>query len=254
MKVVSAETMAEIDRRSQAEFAFPSTVLMEDAGLKAWAVTRRAMSAAGTAPGRIAFVAGRGNNGGDALVMARRAFVEHVGTPSVLLAGGRPEPGTDPGRMLAMCETLGIECLQWPADGAEALLAGADWIVDGIAGTGLRGALRPPLSAIVDIINSSRGRKIAIDVPSGVGDGYRPGDPAVRAELTLTMGLPKTCLYLPRARALCGRIVVIPVGFPPALGESPEVPGEMISRRSWRALARRPRAASPGARSTSATI
>jgi NAD(P)H-hydrate epimerase len=51
------------------------------------------------------------------------------------------------------------------------------------------------------------------------------------------MGLPKLCLYLPRARALCGRIFVVPVGFPPALLEDPSIPGELLSSAAWRRLA-----------------
>ncbi len=101
-----------------------------------------------------------------------------------------------------MCEALGISCVDWPAepDRGRSVLAEADWIVDGIAGTGLRGALRPPLSDLVPLVNAARGTRVAMDVPSGVRDGYRGGDPAVHSSFTLTMGLPKSCLYLPRAR------------------------------------------------------
>ena len=65
----------------------------------------------------------------------------------------------------------------------------------------------------------------------------RQGHPALRADFTLTMGLPKLCLYLPHARVLCGRIMVIHVGFPPPLLEDPEIPGELLLRRAWRKLA-----------------
>jgi len=58
----------------------------------------------------------------------------------------------------------------------------------------------------------------------------------IDAALTLTMGLPKTCLYLPRARLHCGRILVVPVGFPPQLVEDPGLKGEMISARTWSGL------------------
>ncbi len=229
--------MAEIDRRSQAEYAYPSTVLMEDAGLGAWRIMRRVLGGSGVRRPVLVFVAGRGNNGGDALVMARRARVEGVGQPSLVLAGGRPEPGTDPGRMLAMCEALGIECLPWPGPQAADRVASADWIVDGIAGTGLRGPLRQPLSDLVAAINDAPARTIAVDVPSGIGDGFRAGQPAVHADVTLTMGLPKNCLYLPRARALCGRIIVVPVGFPSPLLDDERIPGSLLTRSAWRALA-----------------
>ncbi len=224
--------MTRIDRRSQEEFAISSTVLMEDAGVKAWALLRRAVWKDRRPRRRIVFTAGRGNNGGDAFVMARQAAVEGYQPLSIVLAGGRPpEPGSDPGRNLASCEALGMEIIDWPVQNDLALtrLAEASWIVDGISGTGLRGALKPPTADLVRAVNQSRGKKAALDVPSGVGDGFRAEYPAVCADVTLTMGLPKLCLYLPRARALCGRILVVPVGFPPALVEDASIAGELLS-------------------------
>ena len=231
--------MARIDSRTQAEFAFPSLLLMEDAGVKAWAVLRRLAWGGRKPRGRICFVAGRGNNGGDAFVMARQAAVERLQPLTVVLAGGRPEKDSDPGRNLAACEALGIEIIDWPVqtDLVTSRIAEASWILDGIAGTGMRGALRPPLSDLVQCLNQSPGRKAALDVPSGIRDGYTEGAPAVRADLTLTMGLPKLCLYLPRARALCGRIFVVPVGFPPALVDDASIAGELLSSRAWKRLA-----------------
>jgi hydroxyethylthiazole kinase-like uncharacterized protein yjeF len=141
--------------------------------------------------------------------------------------------------MLAMCEALGIECMLWPdqSDGVRARCAEAAWVFDGIAGTGIHGALRPPLSDLVEAVNASPGKKIAIDVPSGVGDGFRQGQSALQADFTLTMGLPKLCLYLPHARALCGRIMVIHVGFPLPLVNDPDIPGELLRYNEWRNLA-----------------
>jgi hydroxyethylthiazole kinase-like uncharacterized protein yjeF len=239
VKVVSSEAMARIDRRAQAEFAFPSLVLMEDAGVKAWAALRRVVWAGHLPKGRLVFVAGKGNNGGDALVMARQAAVEKVGVPTIVLAGGRPVKDSDPGRNLASCEALGIEIIDWQVQRelATTRIAEAAWIIDGIAGTGIQGALRPPLAEVVACLNESKGKRAALDVPSGVGDGYRKSNPAVRADVTLTMGLPKLCLYLPRARALCGRIYVIPVGFPPSLVEGPGIAGELLSSLAWKKLA-----------------
>ncbi len=239
MKIVGSEAMTRIDGRTQAEFAFPSMLLMEDAGVKAWAVLRRMVWGGRRPRGRLVFVAGRGNNGGDAFVIARQAAVEGREPLTIVLAGGRPAADSDPGRNLAMCDALGIETMEWPvqADLVMSRLGEASWILDGIAGTGVRGALRPPLADLVHQVNRAPGKRVAIDVPSGVGDGYRAGSPAVRADLTLTMGLPKLCLYLPRARALCGRIFVVPVGFPPALVEDPSIVGELLSPRAWKKLA-----------------
>ncbi len=237
MKIVSSEAMAMIDRRAQEEFAIPSVLLMEDAGVAAWSLFVRRVCAGRVPQGPVVFVAGKGNNGGDALVMARRALCQGARTVAVVLAGGRPQEGS-PARMLAISEAYGIECLSWQEDRDRVMdrLRAAEWILDGIAGTGLRGALRPPLSELVDAVNACAGRKAAIDVPSGVSDSFDPAWPAVRADVTLTMGLPKLCLYLPHARALCGRIIVVPVGFPPALVSDPSIPGEILPFEAWRGL------------------
>jgi NAD(P)H-hydrate epimerase len=242
MKVVSSEAMATIDRRAQDEFAISSALLMEDAGVCAWSLFVERAGAGNVPRGHLVFVAGKGNNGGDALVMARRAFCQGARGPTVVLADGRPE-GL-PSQMLAAVEAYGIKCITWQSDRQEVLtrLREASWILDGIAGTGLRGALRAPLSDLVSAVNSSRARKVALDVPSGVSDSYDPAWPAVRSDLTLTMGLPKSCLYLPHARPLCGKIIVVPVGFPPALVDDAAIRGEMLRFNAWRAL-RKPIAA-----------
>jgi NAD(P)H-hydrate epimerase len=244
--------MARIDKRTQTEFAVPSTILMEDAGVKAWAAAQRLLWNGRPPRGRLVFVAGKGNNGGDAFVMARQASQGRGGATrgaggasqaapalSIVLAAGEPPAKSDPATMLSMCRALGIECLDWATHRGQvrARLAEASWIIDGIAGTGIRGPLRTPLSDVVAEMNASPAEKIAIDIPSGVGDEYSPGSPAVKAALTLTMGLPKTCLYLPHARALSGRIFVVPVGFPAALTEDPAIPGELLRASAWRRLA-----------------
>ncbi len=233
--------MARIDSRSQDEFAIPSGILMEDAGLSAWQLVRRRLWRGRKPRGRLLFIAGKGNNGGDAFVMARRAAVEGAGPLSIVLGAGRPSPDSDPGRMLAACDGLGIERLEWPAERGriESRLAETGWIFDGLTGTGLRGPLSPPLANLVALVNAAPGRTIAIDVPSGIGEGFREGFPAVHASATLTMGLPKLCLYLPRARAFCGRIHVVHLGFPPSLLDDAGIAGEMLSPRDY--LSRAPR-------------
>jgi NAD(P)H-hydrate epimerase len=237
MKVVSSEAMAVIDRRAQDEFAIPPALLMEDAGVSAWSLFVRRVCAGKVQKERMVFVVGKGNNGGDALVMARRALCQGVHSSSIVLADGRPVGGI-PAQMLAICEAYGIECLSWPTQRDEVLtrFREAAWILDGIAGTGIRGGLRAPLSELVGAINASPAQKAGIDVPSGVSDDFDPAWPVVRCDVTLTMGLPKVCLYLPHARALCGRILVVPVGFPPALVEDPAISGEILPFNAWRNL------------------
>ena len=218
LQVVTGARMAAIDGRTQSEWAVPGSVLMEVAGANAYGAVRNHLWAGATATGPLVFVAGRGNNGGDALVMARHARNGGANDVVVVLAGGEPRPGGAAAGNLAACRALGIPVVT--GHDARAAIAAATWIFDGITGTGLRAELAAPLADVVARINAAAGRVVAIDVPSGLRDGYRSG-PLVRAAATVAMGLPKRCLYLPAVRTAVGEVLVVAVGFPRALLTDP---------------------------------
>ena len=220
LAVVTGAQMAAIDRRAQSDWSLPGGVLMENAGANAYAAVRTHLWGGAGAPGTLAFVAGRGNNGGDALVMARHAHIAGADEAVVVLAGGEPRGGTAAAANLAACRALGVPVLAGEA--GRAALRRAAWIFDGITGTGLRAALAAPQAALVEHINAARGSVVAIDVPSGLHDRY-DGGPLVRAGATVTMGLPKRCLYLPATRTAVGAILVVAAGFPPPLLSDPAI-------------------------------
>ena len=211
LRVVTGAGMAAIDRRAQREWALPGSVLMENAGANAYAAVWTHLWGGAAAPGALVFVAGRGNNGGDALVMARHARNGGAREVAVVLAAGEPPPGGAAAANLAACRALGIAVLTGRQ--AAAAIAAAAWIFDGITGTGLRAELTASAARAVDRINAAAARVVAIDVPSGLRDGYR-GGPLVRAAATVTIGLPKRCLYLPPVRAAVGEVLVVAAGFP----------------------------------------
>ena len=226
LRVATGAAMAAIDRRAQSEWALAGSVLMENAGANAYAAVRADLWAGCAAPGPLVFVAGRGNNGGDALVMARHASNGGADDVVVVLAAGEPRPGGAPAANLAACRALGIPVAAGPD--ADAAIAAAAWIFDGITGTGLRAELAAPAAAVVERINAAPGKVIAIDVPSGLRDGYRSG-PLVRANATVTIGLPKRCLYLPVTRTAAGEILVVAAGFPRPLLTDPAAGCDLLA-------------------------
>ena len=201
------------------EFGFSPARADGKRGLRSAPAAQAPVLAPDDAGSAVVYVAGKGNNGGDALVMARHAWLDGMRGISVVLAS--QELRNEPAIELGMVRSLGIPVFLWSDDreAAQTVIRNAGWIVDGLSGTGLSGALRPPMDEIVGAINASGAKVAAIDVPSGLGERFRKEWPAVKAALTLTMGLPKLCMYLPAARALCGLIEVIDPGFPPALIE-----------------------------------
>ena len=232
--------MVELDRRAQDEFGIPEASLIESAGIQAqdqidgrrW--TRRGGERdAQRAPlhGAV-YVVGRGNNGADALVMARHAYARGARGIHVLQLGPPPMAGTPAAIQLEATRRLRLTVHSVTEGGRSLGAAGealqsAPVVVDGICGTGIRGSLRGVHATVVTAVNGCGAPVVAVDVPSGMnddGDGI-----CIRAELTLAMGAAKRCVYLPRNRLAAGEVVVLDCGFPPELLQPDDARGRLIA-------------------------
>jgi NAD(P)H-hydrate epimerase len=181
---------------------------------------------------RVTALAGSGNNGADALVMLRALILEHGLLPqnAKALLARLPEPDEASPRAGAVraLRAMGVQVLPWE-DGGEGFPESPCVIIDGIAGTGLAGPLRDRPLAMARAINRARDAGggtlrdrpliVSVDVPSGVGDGFRRSWPLVAADAVLAVEPAKLALYNPAARPFAGTI--LPVGgiFPAALVE-----------------------------------
>lgn len=160
-------------------------------------------------------VCGGGNNGGDGLVAAR--WLIKAGRRVTVLLWRKPQHYQNAARAhwraLSACRpTVRVWSprLRWPDRGEP--------VVDAFLGLGVRPPLSQEARALIRWMNARRGPKIAADVPSGLdADRGHPLPEALRARLTVTMGLPKKGLVLLRARPYVGKLVVGDLGFPPAL-------------------------------------
>lgn len=205
--------MEAIDRAAGERFGISVPILMENAGIKALRAMQQEIWQRAVPAEPLIILAGRGNNGGDALVIARQLHAAGARNLTVLLSHGEPVAGSQCAAHLSICRAIGIAVLSDTTVGT----AEYGWVIDGMAGTGLRGALRGPAAALAKRINGSAAQVIALDVPSGISDQFSAGMPTLRAAWTLAIELPKRALYLPAARPACGSIIVVPIGFPPAL-------------------------------------
>jgi NAD(P)H-hydrate epimerase len=244
---VKAVTTAQIRQLDQDTIAggIPGFDLMGNAG---YAVAKTAASYL-TAGQTVLLLAGKGNNGGDAIVAAHHLAAAGCPTTLVLLCSASDLTG-DP---LAHFQRLaGVHVIQHPSPKQLAAIA-ADLrpavIVDGLLGTGLTGDVRAPYSDAIEFINQQTGATIlAIDIPSGLdGDTGQPHGMAVRADATITMGLPKIGLLQPAALEYVGRIEVANIGFPEALMEQIPSEVELLTREDVAPLLpARPRAGHKG--------
>jgi NAD(P)H-hydrate epimerase len=209
---VSAEEMREIDRRTIAG-GVPGEVLMERAG--AGAVEVLGESFGREARRGVVLVAGKGNNGGDALVMARLLRRRRIRC-EVFLAARRGDLAGDAALNLKRLEKAGGRVRELGRVGLGSLAeaaAKAGVLVDGLFGTGLRGALGEPAQAIVECMNAAPCAILAVDVPSGLdADRGVVLGAAVQATATATFAFPKLgCLVHPGAE-LSGELVVVDIG------------------------------------------
>lgn len=202
--VLTSDAMRAWDAHAIQSLGIPEAVLMEAAGRAAAAVVQRLYPA-----GRVVCAAGSGNNGGDAMVVARtlRAWGRDV----VFVPVGSRAPDA------ALLHGWAVDAV----DATDALrmadaFRGAGVIVDGLLGTGATGAPRGTYADAIRAMNGAGAPIVALDGPSGVDltTGAAAGE-ALRADVTVTFGAPKRGLLLFPGRALAGRILAVEVGFPP---------------------------------------
>ncbi|MEK6229171.1 MAG: NAD(P)H-hydrate dehydratase [Actinomycetota bacterium] len=233
-----ADEMRAVDAWAIEEQGVPSLDLMERAGTGlARCVARVAR------PGRVRVVVGKGNNGGDGLVVAR--LLREEGREVDVLA-------TAPLGELRGDAAANLDAL--PGDPPEpfdaAALDGSGVVLDALLGTGFSGEPREPAAGAIAAINTSDAPVVACDVPSGVdaSTGEVAGE-AVRADVTCTFHGSKVGLHVAPGAHHPGDVETIDMGIPRG-APAPQRAG----RISERALGLYPRRARDGSKFTSGVV
>ena len=215
-RLVSCARASRLDRETREASALPSILLMEDASLRLWdrIAPIAALLGAGAGAGPLVALCGAGNNGGDALALLRHARFAGLADLAVVL--GKERLGEPASIYLESLRALGLPILSWESErgACEALIARAALLIDGIAGTGLEGPLRGNLAGLAEAANASPAPVAAIDLPSGLRDGFAAGDPLVIADWTVSVEPRKAALYAPAQRPSCGEILAAEGVFP----------------------------------------
>ncbi len=205
--------MAAVDAAA-IDAGLPGVALMETAGR---AVTAAILDRWGE-KGRARILVGKGNNGGDGLVVAR-TLVGAGWEVELDLFCDPAELIGDAGAQWALIEPMGlvVERIE-SASQAAALDRWNEFTcgVDALLGTGLQGDVREPMRTVIGALNEGPLPVVAVDAPSGLDCSTgRPHGIAVRAVLTVTFGFPKPGLFLGAGPAHTGHLVVAPLGYPP---------------------------------------
>jgi len=206
---ITVKQMMQIEENGH-QMGFLRKFMMENAGASA---VRRLIEQFGNVSKKNVLVfAGLGNNGGDALVIARHlsGFGSHV---KVVLLGNPYKIKTEESQWnwkilekmnsveLIIAEKAQIE---FPMD----------IIIDGILGTGISGTIREPYASAIKFINNSNAFKLSVDVPSGLDpDTGNTSNIFVKTDVTVTFHKMK--IGMPKRKDLCGKIYVENIGIPP---------------------------------------
>jgi NAD(P)H-hydrate epimerase len=200
--LLTADEMRAAERQAIEGWGVPSLVLQEHAALGALALL--------PPDGPVHVLAGPGNNGGDALALARLARLQGRDV-QVWSPFAQPEWRGDAALQVRLWQGLG-EAIQTAPNPAEIMRTWCGWVVDGLFGLGTTRPLDGPVAAWVKALNGSGLPVLALDLPSGLDPSAAevPGE-AVRAARTACFGARKVCHGLMPARDLCGEISVIPL-------------------------------------------
>ena len=179
-------------------------------------VADEARSLLGRKPARILVLAGKGNNGADAFLAALHCAKAGTEIIAVFAEGG---PARAQAQRAWSVRKQGVRLGVVAAANLRLLAAQEfDLIFDGILGQGFRAPLSPELRAFLRATDALRGLRVAVDLPSGLGDDAT--GPAFRADLTVSIGCLKRPLLSPKSARFVGRLRVLDIGLP--LGETEE--------------------------------
>ncbi|MBI3821516.1 MAG: NAD(P)H-hydrate epimerase [Planctomycetes bacterium] len=212
---LTREQVRAFDKHAIEQLGIPAAVLMENAGAGA----ARILQSLGIR-GPVVICCGKGNNGGDGLVIARH-LANAGGEVLTLLFAQPADLSTDAAVQWNIVQRMRLSTQIWADEHPDeaklaAIFAKTEWIVDALFGTGLTGPVRSPFDRVIASINAAGARILAVDIPSGLDcDTGLPLGEAIRAEHTVTFVAPKIGFANPAALAFTGRVHVVDIGITP---------------------------------------
>ena len=224
MKVVTAQEMKEIDRRTIEKFGIPGQVLMERAGMAVASKIKELF-----AQKKTMVLAGGGNNGGDGIVVARELFNSgwHV---KVLLFAKQNRLSPDCLSQFRSAKRAGV-----PVEIRTGITGGdlhSALVVDALFGTGLNKEIKGNLTEVILSLNRSDSPVLSVDIPSGISaDSGQVMGVAVKSDYTVTFGLPKRGHLLYPGADYAGKLFIENIGFPEELLTSDDLTVELLEKQ-----------------------
>ncbi|OSM06875.1 NAD(P)H-hydrate dehydratase [Magnetofaba australis] len=216
--LLTAAQMSAADRKTIERIGLPGAVLMENAGAACVEILLARLPELATGRGRVLILAGRGNNGGDGFVIARRLMQAGAGV-TLWLFGELDHLRGDAALHAQVFVNLGgtVRTIADAADieAGRGALSHATAVVDAVFGTGLQRPVSGIIASAFEQVIASGKPVLAVDIPSGVSadDGSILGT-ALPARWTVTFAAKKIGHVAHPGAALCGETTCAPIGIP----------------------------------------
>lgn len=235
MKILSSIQLKELDKYTIEMEPITSIDLMERAS---HALTEAIVRRWDTSY-RIIVFAGPGNNGGDALAVARMLSKKNYHVEVFLFNTKGTlsnECMTNLGR-LRTCGSIYFTEISTHFD--PPALTEKDLIIDGLFGTGLNKPLSGGFASVVKYLNASKATIVAIDIPSGLmgeDNTYNVRPHIIHADVTLSIQLPKLSFLFPENEDIIGEWELLDIGLKQSFIDASESPYSILDIKDIRPL------------------
>ncbi|MEA3424593.1 MAG: NAD(P)H-hydrate dehydratase [Bacillota bacterium] len=232
MKLVTASEMKAIEKEAIENYGIPSIVLMEHAGKSLAEKCFKIFDENSHLKKAVVF-SGKGNNGGDGFVCARHLTNKGIDVKVILLSDSQELKG-DAKINFDILQKINSEISfvssEDSIDVEKLHLTDADIIIDAIYGTGFKGKATGIVGKTIEMLSDCDGTIISVDLPSGIeADTGKINGPCVKADYTLTFGLPKIGLYLEPGFSHSGQIETVYISLPRELLDSENLKKKLIT-------------------------
>ncbi len=211
MLVLTVNDIREVERNAN-DTCISYVQLMENAGSYCARVIRKAFENSNKR--NVLVVSGKGKNGGDGFVIARK-LLESDYNVTVMMTAGLPTD-EESSEMLSQIRGLGVPIVYFDdKTDKNKYFDNAQIIVDCVFGIGFHGEPDEISSEVFDKINSSGATVVSVDLPSGLyGDSGEASQNHVKADLTIAITCLKPVHVLKPSKNSCGQVVLAPIGIP----------------------------------------
>lgn len=234
MKILTQQEMRRLEAIAIEDYQMTSRLLMENAGRSIFDFIKDLNQNFS----KVIILCGLGNNGGDGFVLARQLLNKDIPF-ELFIIGDADKIKGDSLLNLEILKKLDIDVNtiedKYKIRSLEQIIDKNDLIIDAILGIGIKGPVRELVSEVIEVMNSSNNMVVSVDLPSGVdSDTATIENIAVKADATITLGLPKFGNILFPGANYNGNLTIGHVGISPKIADVIESKTFIITKKMIR--------------------